>query len=61
MLLDYLEANKTITLSKFHRMAGISRIRAENILVKFILLHTIRINFTTQNIFYSLAETKNST
>ena len=59
LLLDYLEANKSITLSKFQRMAGISRTRAETILVKFILLHTIQINFTSQNIFYNLRETKN--
>ena len=59
LLLDYLETNKSITLSKFQRMTGISRARAENILVKFILLHTIQINFTAQIIFYTLSEVKN--
>ena len=43
LLLDYLKTNQFITLSKFVRLAGISRTRAENILVKFILLRTIRI------------------
>ena len=53
-LLEYLESNPSITLSKFMRMSGITRERAENILVKFILLKTIRIIFTAQNTFYSL-------
>jgi predicted HTH transcriptional regulator len=61
LLLDYLQENQTITLSKFQRMAGISRIRAENILVKFILLQTIQINFTTQHIYYSLRPPGNLT
>lgn len=59
-LLDYLEKNTSITLSKFQRMAGISRVRAENILVRFILLKTIKINFTTQSIFYSLIVPKSA-
>lgn len=54
LLLDYLKTNQFITLSKFVRIAGISRTRAENILVKFILLRTIRIIFTSQNTLYSL-------
>ena len=61
LLLDYLQENQSITLSKFQRMAGISRIRAENILVKFILLQTIQINFTTQHIYYSLRTQGNLT
>jgi predicted HTH transcriptional regulator len=54
MLLDYLETNEFITLSKFTRLAGISRLKAEDILVKFILLKTIRIIFTAQNTLYTL-------
>jgi len=54
LLLDYLESNPSITLSKFKRIAGISRERAENILVKFILLRTIRIIFTAHETLYSL-------
>jgi predicted HTH transcriptional regulator len=56
LLLDYLESNSFITLPKFQRMAGISRTKAENILVKFILLKTIRITFTTQKTLYSLRQ-----
>ena len=54
LLLDYLESNPSITLSKFKRIAGIPRERAENILVKFILLRTIRIIFTAHETLYSL-------
>lgn len=57
-LLEYLEANSTITLSKFMRIAAVSRDRAENILVKFILLKTIRIIFIAQGAFYSLQESQ---
>jgi len=38
ILLQFLEKNPTITLSRFCRMAKISRQKAETILVKFILL-----------------------
>jgi predicted HTH transcriptional regulator len=54
ILLEYLEKNPTITLSKFCRIAKISRQRAESILVKFILLKTLHIIFTDQQTFYSL-------
>jgi hypothetical protein len=54
LLLDYLESNPSITLSRFSRLTGISRNKAEDILVKFILLRTIRIIFTAQNTLYSL-------
>jgi predicted HTH transcriptional regulator len=54
ILLDFLEKNQSITLSKFIKIADISRGRAENILVKFLLLKTITINFTEKQTFYSL-------
>ena len=54
ILLQYLEQNNTITLSRYCRMAKISRQKAENILVKFVLLKTIRIIFTEKQTFYSL-------
>jgi predicted HTH transcriptional regulator len=54
LLLEYLEKNPTITLSKFSRMAGIPRKKAEDILVKFTLLKTIDIIFTDKQTFYSL-------
>lgn len=53
-LLQFLEQNPTITLSRFCRMAKIPRQKAENILVKFVLLKTIDIIFTDKQTFYSL-------
>lgn len=54
ILLNYLENNPTITLSKFSKIARISRSRAENILVRFLLLKTIEIHITEKQILYSL-------
>jgi predicted HTH transcriptional regulator len=54
ILLEFLEKNPTITVSRFCRMARISRQKAEDILVKFILLKTIYIIFTEKQTFYSL-------
>jgi predicted HTH transcriptional regulator len=54
LLLEFLEKNPTITVSRFCRMAKISRQKAENILVKFVLLKTIHIIFTEKQTFYSL-------
>jgi len=61
ILLEYLEGNEFITLSKFMRIAGISREKAEDILVKFILLKTIRIQFSEQNAFYTLTKKQDQT
>ena len=53
-LLEYLETNSSITLSKFIRLAGISRNKAENILVRFLLLKILLINFTENLTFFTL-------
>ncbi len=53
-LLEYLETNRSITLSKFMRLAGISRNKAENILVRFILLKILLMNFTDNLTFFTL-------
>lgn len=54
ILLDYLTENRTISLSKFCRLAYISRHRAEDILVNLIVLNIINIHFSTQGVRYSL-------
>ena len=54
ILLEYLEKNPTITLSKFTRIALISRAKAENILVKFVLLKLIKIRFEEKQTLYHL-------
>ncbi|MEI7663572.1 MAG: ATP-binding protein, partial [Bacteroidota bacterium] len=53
-LLDDLEKNESITLSKFMRNAGISRNKAESILVKFMLLKILKMNFTENLTYFTL-------
>ena len=53
-LLEYLETNPSITLSAFIRLAGISRNKAESILVRFMLLKMLRMNFTENLTFFTL-------
>jgi predicted HTH transcriptional regulator len=53
-LLDELEKNGSVTLSKFMRMAGISRNKAESILVKFILLRMLQMHFSENLTFFTL-------
>jgi predicted HTH transcriptional regulator len=54
LLLTYLDENSTITLSKFARYAGISRAKAESILIRFLLLKMIVIIFTEKQTLYAL-------
>ena len=54
ILLEYLAKNPSITLSRFSRMAGISRTKAENILIRFLLLKTIGITITEKQTLFSL-------
>ena len=53
-LLEFLETNPSITLSKFIRLAGISRKKAENILIRFLMLKMLRMNFTENLTFFTL-------
>ncbi len=52
-LLRYLDSNDSITLSKFIRLAGINRRKAESILVRFILLRLVRMNFSENLTYFS--------
>lgn len=56
ILLDYLRKNDCISLSGFSKIADISRYRAENILVNFILLDIIKIAITEKFICYKLSD-----
>ncbi len=58
-LLEFLETNSSVTLSKFMRLAGISRKKAEDILVRFMLLKMIRMNFTENLTFFTLNPSAN--
>ena len=53
-LLGYLENHDSITVSKFIRLAGVSRNKAESTLVKFILLKILLMNFTENQTFFTL-------
>jgi hypothetical protein len=53
-LLNYLNCNEGITLSKFIRVARINRAEAEQILVKLILMNIIEIDLNEKNFLYRL-------
>ncbi len=57
-LLSYLEENPSITISKYSKIAMISRHEAENILVKLITLDIISMEFTEKQVYYKLKNTK---
>lgn len=56
ILLEYLEDNDTITLSKFRKLAKTSNYKAENILTNFLALDIIDINISEKNITYCLSK-----
>ncbi len=56
LLLDYLESNKSISLSAFSRRARITFKEAERIISDFIVLGILKINQAEKNIRYSLDE-----
>ncbi len=60
LLLDYLYKHMYITLSKYSKIAKISRYRAETILVNFILLDIIDIVFTEKAVYYKLSANNNN-
>jgi predicted HTH transcriptional regulator len=53
-LFTYLLENKTITFSKFKKIANISKYKAEKILVNLIVLNLLEIKFTENQIYYKL-------
>lgn len=53
-LLNYLENQQTITLSKFSRLARIPRPKAEDILANLIVMNVVQIVFTEKNIYYQM-------
>jgi predicted HTH transcriptional regulator len=56
LLLSYLSENERITLSKFSRIAGINRKKAENLFVNFISLSIVQMEFTENGVFYKLSK-----
>jgi len=55
-LLDYLSEHKSISFTRFYKKAGISRYKAERILVSLLCMNIIQINFTEKEVFYTLKE-----
>ena len=56
LLTTYLSDHDNITLSKFIRLSGINRKKAENLFVNFVSLSIIRMEFTENGVFYRLAK-----
>jgi predicted HTH transcriptional regulator len=54
ILVDYLSDNESITLSRFCKIAQISRLSAQKILSEFLALKCIAININQQPVVYSL-------
>ena len=55
LLLEYLEVNDSVSLSKFRKLAKISAYKAENILTNFLTLDIIEIEITEKKIVYRLS------
>ncbi len=55
LLLEYLEVNDSISLSKFRKSAKITAYKAENILTNFLALDIVEIEITEKRIVYSLS------
>ena len=55
-LLDWLEKNSSISVSKFARISHISFQKAEQIIIDFIVLEILKIDFRDDKISYSLNE-----
>jgi predicted HTH transcriptional regulator len=56
-LFEYLNENKSITFSKFIKLTGLSRYKAEKVLVNLIVLDLIKIVFSENRIVYEPIKT----
>ncbi len=55
LLLEYLEVNDSVSLSKFRKLAKITAYKAENILTNFLALDIIEIDISEKKIVYRLS------
>lgn len=55
-LLDWLENNHSVSVSKFARLAHISFLKAEQIIIDFIVLDILKMDFENERISYCLNE-----
>ncbi|MBU8892632.1 MAG: ATP-binding protein [Bacteroidales bacterium] len=58
LLFEYLQINNEITFSKFIKTAGLSKYKAEKVLVNLIALNIIEIVFTENHVKYRLVQHK---
>jgi len=54
LLIDYLQKHKSITFSRFLRLAHISRKQAEEILSNFVIIRVIKMHTTKEGTFFTL-------
>jgi len=55
LLLEYLENNEFISISKYRRISGISLYKAENVLTNFLSLDIIEIDISEKQVLYRLS------
>jgi predicted HTH transcriptional regulator len=53
-LIDYLQNNPSITVSKFIRLAHVSRLKAEDVLTNFIIMDVIKMKTEKDGTFFEL-------
>jgi len=58
LLFGYLEENDRISLSKFKKIAGLNKYKAEKILVNLLVLNIIEIDFSEPQFLYKLVKEK---
>ncbi len=58
VILDFLSSHETISISKFKKIAKISKFKAEKILINLIVLDLIEIIFTENGALYKLKAEK---
>ncbi len=56
IIFDYLQENQNIAFSKFRKLTGVTKYKAEKILVNLIVLNIIKIDFTETQAVYKLAK-----
>ncbi len=54
ILLNYLQDNNSITFSKFKNIANLNKYKTEKVLINMIVLGLVKIDFTDNQIAYSL-------
>lgn len=54
VLFEYLEKNQEISLSRFCKISGLSKFKAEKVLINLIVLDLVKINFSENSTLYSL-------